>query len=473
LRFAGVASHRRPGATATLTISGGFDCIPARDSGKNCHAAAATKIGQLMSYSQPVLTDRSVHGDVAGTPVAAPTALVQAPSIELSVVSDIALVEGEWRAFERQADCTVFQTFAWQSAWLKNVGPHKPVTPAIVIGRTAEREILFLIPLALEKRGAIRRLTWLASDLCDYNAPLLARDFAARVGSRGFAPLWREILDRLGADPRLRADVVILEKMPETVGAQPNPFMALDCSPNPSSAYLAHLAGSWDEFYAARRSSATRRRDRTKLKRLADLGEVRFVTPDTPAAIADTLSALFAQKSKSFARMGVPDIFARPGWIGFFRQMAADPLGSELTHVSRLEVGDTPAATNFGLVFGGRYYHILAGYDDGEVAKYGPGAAHLRELMRYATERGCDAFDFTIGDEAYKQEWSDTVIGLRDFRSALTWRGTGVALLSAALSHAKRTIKNTPVLWRLATRLRAVLGRKGSAAPAAKADDAD
>jgi CelD/BcsL family acetyltransferase involved in cellulose biosynthesis len=457
----------------TLTISGGFDCIPARDSGKNRHAIAATTIGQLMSYSQPVLADRSADGDVADTPAATPRAVAQVPSIELSVVSDIALVESEWRAFERKADCTVFQTFAWQSAWLKNVGPHKPVTPAIVIGRTAERELLFLIPLALERRGTIRRLTWLASDLCDYNAPLLARDFAARVGSHGFPPLWRQILDRLGADPRFRPDVVILEKMPETVGAQPNPFMALDCSSNPSSAYLAHLSGSWDEFYTARRSSATRRRDRTKLKRLADFGDVRFVTPDTPAAIEDTLSALFSQKSKSFARMGIPDIFARPGWSGFFRQMAADPLSRQLVHVSRIEVGDTLAATNFGLVFGGCYYHILAGYDDGDVAKYGPGAAHLRALMRYAIEHGCDAFDFTIGDEAYKQEWSDTLISLRDLRSALTWRGTGVVLVSTALSQAKRTIKNTPALWRLATRLRAALGRRGDTAPAAKADDAD
>jgi hypothetical protein len=42
LRFAGAATHRRHGAAAVLTISGGFDCIPARDRGKKCPAAAAT-----------------------------------------------------------------------------------------------------------------------------------------------------------------------------------------------------------------------------------------------------------------------------------------------------------------------------------------------------------------------------------------------------------------------------------------------
>ena len=36
----------------------------------------------------------------------------------------------------------------------------------------------------------------------------------------------------------------------------------------------------------------------------------------------------------------------------------------------------------------GRYYHLLASYDDGEVSRFGPGAAHLHDLMqlRHRTE---------------------------------------------------------------------------------------
>jgi CelD/BcsL family acetyltransferase involved in cellulose biosynthesis len=43
--------------------------------------------------------------------------------------------------------------------------------------------------------------------------------------------------------------------------------------------------------------------------------------------------------------------------------------------------------------------------------------------MRYAIERKCDAFDFTIGDERYKSEWCDGVFKLYDHVSAATWRG--------------------------------------------------
>jgi CelD/BcsL family acetyltransferase involved in cellulose biosynthesis len=392
----------------------------------------------------------------------------RAPTVEISMTTDLASVEKDWRTFEAVAEGTVFQTFEWQSTYVENVAPHEAVTPAIFIGRAPDRAILFLIPLAVHGRR-IRRLTWLAGDLSDYNAPLLAPDFPERVGPTQFAALWHDILDCLRNAPHLRPDVVILEKMPEKIGAQQNPFIQLGVSANPSNAYLTGLTENWDGFYSDKRSSATRRRDRTKRKRLGSIGELRFVTSSTPAAIEETLAILFAQKARTFAKMGVANIFERPGWADFFRNIAKNPANLDLVHVSRLEVGDQVAATNLGLVFGRKYYHILASYDDGEVSRYGPGAAHLHDLMRYAIDRKCEIFDFTIGDEGYKRDWSDSAIELYDFRSSLTWRGFLIVLPSSALTRIKRTIKQTPFLWRAVTKLRAVIG--GRAREAGEASD--
>jgi CelD/BcsL family acetyltransferase involved in cellulose biosynthesis len=223
------------------------------------------------------------------------------------------------------------------------------VTPAIVVGRRADGEPLFLIPLAVVPGR--RRLIFLGCDLCDYNAPLLAPQFSGSAAPGQFRDLWREICGLLQRRPQHRHDIIELTKMPETIGAQANPFAALDVELNPSGAHLARLSGSWDEFYRAKRSSETRRRDRTKLKRLSEFGEVRMVTPDQPDDIARTLQTLVEQKSKSFARMGVANIFARPGcWAA---RQSPDP--------------DRPRC----------YYHVLASYDEGEVSRFA-GAAHLR-----------------------------------------------------------------------------------------------
>jgi CelD/BcsL family acetyltransferase involved in cellulose biosynthesis len=389
-------------------------------------------------------------------------------AIRLSVHTDLAAVEQDWRAFEQTADCTAFQTFDWLETWQRCVGTLTGTTPAIVIARNGDH-ILFILPLAVEPRGFVRRLTFLGHDLCDYNAPLLAPKFSAVVGPNGFGPIWREIRALLRATPALGHDVIVIEKMPERIGAQANPLMSLGVRLNPSGAYETALSGDWEEFYTAKRSSATRRRDRTKLKRLGEMGAVKFVRPEEASDVTSSLDVLIVQKSKAFARMGIANMFARPGYTAFYHALASQPRLRSLIHLSRLDVGETWAALNLGLTFRDCYYHILASYDDGEVSRFGPGAAHLRELLRYAIEQGLKRFDFTIGDESYKRDWCETEQHLHDFSAAVTLRGWPSVALSVGWRRLKRTIKQSERLWNAAQRVRSmVAGTRQKPAPAAK-----
>jgi CelD/BcsL family acetyltransferase involved in cellulose biosynthesis len=188
---------------------------------------------------------------------------------------------------------------------------------------------------------------------------------------------------------------------------------------------------------------------------------VRFVDVRERAEIAQTLETLMAQKSRAFARMGVEDFFARPGYREFFTAAACDPAMRELIHVSRLDVGATPAATNVGLTFRGCYYLILSSYDDGEVSRFGPGRAHLHELMRHAIAHGFTRFDFTVGDEPYKRDWSDVELRLYDHLAAVTWRGWLIMATATAFRRAKRHIKQTPALWHAFSKARAMAGMFG------------
>jgi CelD/BcsL family acetyltransferase involved in cellulose biosynthesis len=388
------------------------------------------------------------------------------PVVALSVDDDLAAVEPVWRSFEGVADATAFQSFDWLSAWQKHIGSREPVTPAIVTGRAADTgDILFIMPLAV-RRGVVRELAFLGGALCDYNAPLLAPDFADRISPDHFRQIWHDVRRLLRARPQHRHDIVKLTKLPETIGGQPNPFLALGVGLNPSGAHVADLPPSWDDFYNVKRSTATRRRDRSKGKRLAEFGAVRLVTPEAREDTTETLDRLFEQKARLFARMGIADVFARPGHREFFFDLALDRPGGGLVHVSRLDIGGFPAAINYGLMFRGSYYHVVASYDDGPMARFGPGAAHLRELLRYAIGQNCRHFDFTIGDERYKLEWSDRVLRLYDHVAAATVRGQPAVAAILARRRITRTIKQNPRLWGLFSRLRAALGRKSQPAAA-------
>jgi CelD/BcsL family acetyltransferase involved in cellulose biosynthesis len=404
-------------------------------------------VGQAAETLVDARVDAAPHREIA----------VSEPGrISISIHQDLAAVEADWRRFEETADCTPFQTFDWLSAWQRHVGSAKGIAPAIVVVRRSDR-LLLLLPLGIERRGFARCLTFLGGVLCDYNAPLLAPDFATAAPD-GFLPLWRDIRAALQATSASRHDAILFGKMPRRVGAQPNPMLALNVMLNPSGAYETPLSGDWEEFYSSKRSSSTRRRDRTKLKRLGELGAVKFVNPDTAAELALTFDLLVQQKSKAFARMGVPNLFAPAGHAAFYRELATSPRYRPLVHLSRLDVGSTWAALNLGLTFRDCYFHILASYDDGETSRFGPGAAHLRELLRHAIERGLKRFDFTIGDEPYKRDWCDDEQQLFDYAAATGVRGLAPAAVALGWGRAKRTIKKSAPLWNAVVRLRAGLG---------------
>lgn len=396
-------------------------------------------------------------------------------AFDLALYDDLAAVEADWRSFQQYADCTAFQTFRWQSAWQRHIGARNGAVPCVVVVRDLAGAIACILPLATRPAGFARELVWLGSELCDYNAPLLAPGFSARVDHAAFNSLWRAALTLLQAQPHTRFDMIRLDKMPESIRGQANPMLALSTSLHPSGCYATALAPAWEAFYAAKRSPGTRRRDRTKRNRLAAAGEIRLVTPDTPRDALAAFDVLIEQKSAFFARRGIPNLFARPGYIEFFREFAAGHSDDGLVHISTLNVGAQAVAANFGLTLGGRYYYVLSSYTDGELVRFGPGAAHLHELMRYAIDRQFTMFDFTVGDEKYKLDWCEGAMPLHDHMSVASFRGAAFAAPALAVKKLKRTIKQSPLLWASFSKARglaaALAGSAAKVAPSADTSD--
>lgn len=402
--------------------------------------------------------EREAENHLFADPVSRHHEPIVRADIRLSVHEDIASLERDWRDFQTRADGTVFQTYEWLSTWQRHIGERRGVRPAIVIGRDARGAIVLLLPFAVERTRLARQLTWLGSELCDYNAPLLAPDFSLQVSLARFEQLWAEILARLRSHPRLGFDLIHLEQMPAAIGDQPNPLLHLGTIRHPNNAFVVSLTDSWEKLYA-KRSSSTRRHDRTKRNKLAEHGTVTCVHADTSSEISGTLETLIAQKALWFAEMGVADMFGKPGLREFFFDIATNPQTRHITHVSRLDVGDATLATSFGLTFRGSFYYILASYDRrARLTKYAPGIALLHDLLRFAIGRGFRKFDLSLGSERYKREWCDTEMNLHDHMTIVTVRGACAALPVMAVRQIKRWIKSSPALWNAFRKARALAG---------------
>jgi CelD/BcsL family acetyltransferase involved in cellulose biosynthesis len=373
--------------------------------------------------------------------------------VQLSLHQDLAAIESDWRAFEAEADGTAFQTFDWVAAWQRHIGVRDGVSPAIVIGRRRGR-ILFILPFVLQP-GRLRRIVWLGAFLNSASAPLLARDFAGAVSPAQFPQLWREIERLLRA--KTRYDLIDLDKIPETVGAQANPLLALALTRHASDTYVTRLEGTWDELYAAKRSSSWRKTDGKRRRRLEKFGDVAFTTAEEPAEITQTVDALIAQKKDLYASLGVPNLFEKPGYRDFHMELATKCRG--LVHVSSVKVGLTIVAASFGLMFHGNYDYMLAGYATGELEACSPGTIHLQALMRHFLERGFKTFDFNIGDAPYKREWYDLELKLYDYAAPGSVQGWLAAAVTSGLRQLKGYVKRHPWLYPMVVKTRAAVGR--------------
>jgi CelD/BcsL family acetyltransferase involved in cellulose biosynthesis len=172
------------------------------------------------------------------------------------------------------------------------------------------------------------------------------------------------------------------------------------------------------------------------------------------------MDILIRQKRESYGRIQAQDIFLRAGYREFFKAISVEPALRHMVHVSRLDVGVQPVATGFGLCFKSRYYLILSSYEDNHLALYSPGRAHLCDMLRWAIARQCKLFDFTIGDEPYKREWSDIELQLFDLLQGETLIGRLSSAGKAAVRRADLFICSRPGLRRslgqIRLRLRAI-----------------
>jgi CelD/BcsL family acetyltransferase involved in cellulose biosynthesis len=383
----------------------------------------------------------------------------------VQIATDIQAVATAWRGFEEYADCTVFQSFDWLAAWHKHIGAPAGVLPAIVTISSGRGDPLMILPLSVRKEGGLRHLTWLGDGLCDYNGPLLAPRFSSFVSGKEFAALWRRIRREIRSNKGLNFDLVALQRMPERIGTQTNPFLALRLLPNTFGAHIATLGTNWEEFYHAKRPARDRKVDRRKFRNLAKHGELRFIEPTDPGEIARSMDLLIRQKRESYGRIQAQDIFLRAGYQEFFKAISVQPGLSGIVHVTRLDVGEQPVATGFGLCFKSRYYLVLSSYEDNKLALYSPGRAHLCDMLRWAIARQYKLFDFTIGDEPYKREWSDIELHLFDLLEGATLIGRLSSAGKTAVRRANLFICKRPALRRPLSQIRLRLSaiRRGSA----------
>jgi CelD/BcsL family acetyltransferase involved in cellulose biosynthesis len=168
------------------------------------------------------------------------------------------------------------------------------------------------------------------------------------------------------------------------------------------------------------------------------------------------LDAFFRIKPQRMAEQKLPNVFAEPGVEDFIRGacMTSRADGGRVIEIHALESDGDVIALFAGVADGTRFSMMFNTYTLSAISRYSPGLILIRNIIDHYAERGYRALDLGIGSDEYKKLFCKTNEPIFDCFVPLSPRGSVAATAMSASSRAKRLVKRSPALSRLAQRLR-------------------
>lgn len=369
---------------------------------------------------------------------------------KVDVFDDLAAAEATWRGMETpEHRFTPFQRFDFVSAWQRHIGDRRHTRPFIVVARDAAQRPVALLPLAVGTENGVRVARFFGAKHSTFNMPLVTRDFAAGATNADIARLVQLIKTQPG-----RPDLMALERQPLRWRDGVNPLAQLPMQASVNICPVLTLAPG--AAAADRISNSFRRRLKGKERKLASLPGFRYLIAGTDAEITHILDAFFEIKPQRMAAAGLPDVFAEPGTREFVTEacLARQPDGGRVIEIHALQCDEEVIAIFAGVADGHRFSMMFNTYTMSENARFSPGLILLRSIIDTYAERGYHAVDLGIGADDYKRLFCKDDEAIFDSFVPLTAKGSVAALGLSSLAHAKRIIKQSPALARLAQTLR-------------------
>ncbi|MGF9694636.1 GNAT family N-acetyltransferase [Rhizobium sp. 0TCS1.26] len=345
---------------------------------------------------------------------------------------------------------TAFQHYDWMKAIADHLA--QPACAEVLVIEICDRstgEPLMLLPLCRIRRRSWQAIEFLSLGVSDLSAPVLAAGLS--IAPEDGQALWQAICDVLP-----KADFVIIDQIPASIGGIPNPLALLpQVSASPMTSYDTPIDGDPETIVARLANSQTRRILKTSDRRMSEQGEVGFRHASTPDELDELMHVMFEQRAERFRELGRYDLLALPAVRDFYRNAAGTSLGGRgPAHVFGLSVDGEWIATAYGLVHGSVFHLTVITMAGGQWSACSPGMATIARFIRWSRQNGISTMDFSVGEAPYKPGFGGQPRQLFSLSRPMTAKGRLIVASRRIASRTKQEIKARPALFR---RLRSMM----------------
>jgi CelD/BcsL family acetyltransferase involved in cellulose biosynthesis len=371
-----------------------------------------------------------------------------------------------WQELETAPAMTFHQSRAWVEAWVQGTGAELALVTLEQDGAP-----FALLPLEIERIGGLNIARFAGTAYSNENTGLIDVAKQSRIGAVTAAQL-ANALTRAG----LAADIVLFDKMTPEAAARV-PFSALPRVFHQNPSFQLPLFEDFNAVLAQINGKRRRKKFRVSERRLEAMGGYRHITGKTDAEALRLLDTFLEQKPVRLTAQGLPDVFADPGIRAFLRRLATtrDAEGRAALELHGIELAGGEHAGRIisvaGLTIKDRHVTCQFGSIDEEVAAdVSAGELLFYRMIEATSAAGHKVFDFGVGDQLYKRSWCPQRTELLDCYAPLNLKGRLAAPLIAGVIRLKRTIKTSPMLHKVAARVRSLMVRKTKPAAETETD---
>jgi CelD/BcsL family acetyltransferase involved in cellulose biosynthesis len=342
--------------------------------------------------------------------------------LQISVITDdadLATLSEDWHALLEETDgSSGFQSLAWISACRS--GLPSDASLFVLVFRDG-RDVVAIMPTELGPGGALRLIG--QGPLSNYLGPVCRASHVDAVVQAFGAFLARErrvsLLDFRGL--REHSPFLALLRRGEIAGWSRTRVVQTAVCP-----YI-DLSPGWEAVYA-RRKGKQRGNIARKWKALERLGRPEFEEVADPARVEATLPVMFELFRGRWSGRHESGGFAERH-RAFHTQAAVALATAGHLRLSLLRLDGQVVAFAYGVRARGVTVSYVLAHDDA-LGVCSPGLLLLVRALETACRRGDVEYDFSIGEEEYKDTWAT---GTRAVFRALSWRRGSLAALHGRL----------------------------------------
>ena len=309
-----------------------------------------------------------------------------------------------WQELESKAHNYCFQNYSWFENWFtKFRSKNKKFSPCIVIV-SVDSKILYIFPFEIKKTFNIKILQWAGGRHADYCAPILIKDF--HIKKNDFLILWKKVVNLI---PDI--DLIYFNKQPEFIEEIKNPFVEFLDNYEDSIVYSALLPKTWEEYTSTVLKKNFYTQNLRKERLLKNLGDVQFNIVTNQDEKKILVGKLIQQKNTRLKSLRINNIFG-PKDLDFYSSFENYDLETMKTHLCSLTLNNELIAIHWGIIYKNRFYYLLLSMKEENLGKYSPGRLLISSMIQWSIENKIRVFDFTLGGEEYKKNWSNNKSGL-------------------------------------------------------------